>query len=145
MHIVCTFLIYYIWYIGTVRLFGQYCNGGRMMKIGKKFQENGKYEPPKYILSYNTQWARKFKKVQAKKTLVKSNKSISRKKFFWPNSIFCYFKNGQKSIFELGKSLNLPKMQFHEFFPLDFLKFSGRLCHGVGPKKARGKWLFYFQ
>ena len=35
-------------------------------------------------------------------------------KLFWPNSIFCNFKNGQKSIFELGKSLKLPNMQFHE-------------------------------
>ena len=43
------------------------------------------------------------------KTLVKSNKSISQKKIF-----DCNFKNGQKSIFELGKSLKLPKMQFHE-------------------------------
>ena len=31
-------------------------------------------------------------------------------KIFWPKSIFCYFKNGQKSIFGLGK---LPEMQFH--------------------------------
>ena len=52
-------------------------------------------------------------KTQGQK-LVKSNKSISRKKFFWPNSIFCNFKNGKKSIFELGKSLKLPKMQFPE-------------------------------
>ena len=37
-------------------------------------------------------------------------------KIFWPNSIFCNFKNGQKSIFELGKSLKMPKMQFHEKF-----------------------------
>ena len=50
--------------------------------------------------------------VQSKK-FVKSNKSISRK-HFWPNSILCNFKNGQKSIFELGKSLKLPEMQFHE-------------------------------
>ena len=34
--------------------------------------------------------------------------------FFWPNSIFCNFKISQKSIFELGKSLKQPKMQFHE-------------------------------
>ena len=34
--------------------------------------------------------------------------------FFWPNSIFCNFKNDQKSILELGKSLKLSKMQFHE-------------------------------
>ena len=27
---------------------------------------------------------------------------------------FCNFKYGQKSIFELGKSLKLPKLQFHE-------------------------------
>ena len=27
---------------------------------------------------------------------------------------FCFFKNGQKSIFELGKSLKLQEMQFHE-------------------------------
>ena len=27
---------------------------------------------------------------------------------------FCNFKNGQKSIFYWGKSLKLPKMQFHE-------------------------------
>ena len=31
-------------------------------------------------------------------------------------SIFCHLKNGQKSIFELGKSLKLTKMQFHELF-----------------------------
>ena len=29
---------------------------------------------------------------------------------FWPNSIFCNFNNGQKSIFELWKSLKLSKM-----------------------------------
>ena len=32
-----------------------------------------------------------------------------KKKTFWPNSIFCNFKNGQKSIFELGKSLKVAK------------------------------------
>ena len=47
------------------------------------------------------------------KKLVKSNKS-SFTEFFSPNSIFCNFKNGQKSIFELGKRLKLTKMQFHE-------------------------------
>ena len=49
------------------------------------------------------------------KQLVKSNKSISWN-IFWPKSIFCNFKNGQKPIFELGKSLKLPKMQIHDFF-----------------------------
>ena len=67
-----------------------------------------------------------LKKSRPKK-LVKSNKSISRKKIFWPNSISCHFKNGQKSIFELEKSLKLPKMQFHKIFCLDFFKFSGPL------------------
>ena len=53
-----------------------------------------------------------LKKSRAKK-LVKSNKSIHKKKF-WPNSTFCNFKNGQKLIFDLGKSLKQPEMQFHE-------------------------------
>ena len=35
---------------------------------------------------------------------------------FLPNSIFCNFKNGEKS-------LKLPKMQFHEFFAWTFLYF----------------------
>ena len=38
------------------------------------------------------------------------------KKYSLPKSIFSHFKNGQKSIFELGKSLKLPKMQFDDFF-----------------------------
>ena len=52
------------------------------------------------------------------KNLVKSNTSISQKKI-------CNFKNGQKSIFELGKSLKLPEMHFHGvFFALfDFASF----------------------
>ena len=56
------------------------------------------------------QWARKLKKVQTKK-LVKLNKSISQIIFLTANAIFCNFKNGQKSMFELGK---LPKLKFHE-------------------------------
>ena len=72
----------------------------------------------------------------------KKSREIKINKFheilFWPNSIFCNFKNVQKSNFELGKSLKLPKMQFHEkkiwfiwfheFFCLDFFKFSETLC-----------------
>ena len=50
-----------------------------------------------------------FLKMSRPKKLVKSHKSISQKKY-----IFCDFKNDQKSIFELGKSLKLPEMQFHE-------------------------------
>ena len=40
-------------------------------------------------------------------------------------SIFCNLKNDQKSIFELGKSLKLPEMQFHEkkFDIFDFTSF----------------------
>ena len=59
---------------------------------------------------------------------------------------FCNFKNGQKSIFELGK---LPKMQFHEkkiliylisrVFCLDYFIFSGPLwifwCYYTLPPK----------
>ena len=51
------------------------------------------------------------------------NKSILRKPFY-PNSIFCNFKNGQKSIFELGKSLKQPKMQLHEKKFLDLFDFT---------------------
>ena len=50
----------------------------------------------------------------------KSNQLISRN-FFWPKSIFCIFNNGQKSIFELGKSFKLPKMQFHEKQKIGFI------------------------
>ena len=44
---------------------------------------------------------------------MKSNKSISRR-IFGRIPFFCNFKNGQKSIFEWGKSLKLPKMQLHK-------------------------------
>jgi len=44
----------------------------------------------------------------------KHNKSISRKKFFEQIPFFAISKKCQKSIFELAKSLKLPKMQFHE-------------------------------
>ena len=77
-----------------------------------------------------SQQASTFKIVPAKKKLVESNKSISRN-FSCSKSIFCYFKNDQKSIFQLAKSLKRPKMQFHEidlfdftsFFPWTFLNF----------------------
>ena len=35
------------------------------------------------------------------------------KNFFDQTPILCNFKNGQNSIFELGKSLKLPEMQLH--------------------------------
>ena len=58
------------------------------------------------------------KKAQAKKH-VKSNKSSFTKK------IIFNFKNGQKSIFEVGKNLKLPEMQFHEkkLDIFDFMSF----------------------
>ena len=56
----------------------------------------------------------KIKKVQAKKTHEIKYINQFHEIFFWPNSIFCNFKNGQKSFFEQGKSLKLPKMQFYE-------------------------------
>ena len=59
-------------------------------------------------------WARNFKKSRPK-NLWNQIKSISRIIFF------CNFKNGQKSIFELGK---LPKMQFHEKKFLDLFDFT---------------------
>ena len=69
---------------------------------------------------------------------MKSTESISRKNFIDQNPFFCNFKNGQKSIFEMGKNLKLPKIQFHVkifliylisrvFLPGHFLKFSGPL------------------
>ena len=54
-----------------------------------------------------------LKKSRPKK-LVKSNTKPISRNFFWPNFIFCDFKNDQKSIFEVGKSLKQPKMQFQE-------------------------------
>ena len=57
----------------------------------------------------------KMLKSPAKKT--REIKYIHFTNLFRPNSNFV---NGQKSIFELGKSLKLPKMQFHDF---DFIWF----------------------
>ena len=75
-----------------------------------------------------------FKKSRPKK-LVKSNKSISRN-FVSPNSNFYYFKNGQKSSFELGKKFKTAKnaisrkkidlFDFTAFFAWTFLNFLAR-------------------
>ena len=65
------------------------------------------------------------------------------KKIFWPNSIFCNFKNGQKWAFELGKKFKTSKnaisrnyffdlFDFTSFFCLEFFKFSGPLF-GIEP------------
>jgi len=75
------------------------------------------------------------------------------KNFFDQIPFFCYFQNGQKSILELGKSLKLPKMQFHEknffliflisqVFLLDFLKFSGQVTSASDGRKFKipSKW-----
>ena len=56
----------------------------------------------------------KIQKSPGQKKIMKSNESISRKKFFSPNSIFLQFQKWSKINFELEKSLKLPKMQFHE-------------------------------
>ena len=53
--------------------------------------------------------------------------AISRKKF-WPNSIFCHFKNGQKSTFKLGKCWKLPKMPFHVKTFLNYLNSRVFFC-----------------
>ena len=46
---------------------------------------------------------------------MKSNINQFHEKVFQPNSIFAISKmHDQKSILELGKSLKLPEMQFHE-------------------------------
>ena len=50
---------------------------------------------------------------------MKSNKSISRKNFFGPKSIFCHFKTGRNSIVELEKILKLPS-NFSRNFALSF-------------------------
>ena len=76
-----------------------------------------------------------FKKVQTKKNL--SNQINQFHELFLTKSILCNFKNGQKLIFELAKSLKVLKIQFPEknylisqfFFCLDFLKFSGWLWY----------------
>ena len=71
---------------------------------------------------------------------------MNHEKSFSPNSIFCNFKNGQKSIFEPTKSLKLPNMQFHEkkfdlfdftiFLPGIFLIFWPSCCgHEKHPPK----------
>ncbi len=73
-------------------------------------------------------WARKFKKVQAKKN--RELKEINFKKYFLPNSIFCNFINGQKSIFEMGKkfktgknSISFDLFDFTSYFAWTFLIF----------------------
>ena len=56
--------------------------------------------------------------------------------FFWPNSIFYNFKNGQKSFFKLGENCqkcNFTKKKFNLFdfasyFAWTFFKFSGPLA-----------------
>ena len=77
----------------------------------------------KIVYAINNMWVctagQKIKKSPGQKKLVKSNK-INFMNLFLPNSIFCNFKNGQKSIFELGKSLKLPKMQFLVIFLPNF-------------------------
>ena len=118
--------------------------------FGINFYDNFERDISRMVLK-NHSGPENLKKSRPKK-LVKSNKSTSQM-FFWTNSIFCNFKNGQKSIFELGKSLKLPKMQFHikkkrrrfiwfhEFFCLDSFKFSDFLIYR---QFNLTKFLYYF-
>ena len=67
----------------------------------------------------------KIKKIQAKK-LVKSNKSISHKKSFYQIPYFAISKMAKNQFLNWGKSLKLPKVQFHEkkiFGLFDFMSF----------------------
>ena len=83
----------------------------------------------------DTQWTRKFKKVQSKK-IVKSNKSISRN-FFDQKFNFSQFQKWPKNNIWTGKKFKSAKnaisrkkidlFNFTSFFGLDFSKFSGPL------------------
>ena len=56
---------------------------------------------------------------------------ISRKKNYDQIPFFTFSKMAKYLFFELGKSLKLPEMQFHENILFDFsrgFKFSGPLC-----------------
>ena len=66
---------------------------------GTKFEKSAIY----------AQWARKFKKVKAKKNQINQFHD-----FFTKIHFFAISKMAKKSIFEVGKSLKLPKIQFHE-------------------------------
>ena len=59
-------------------------------------------------------WMQKIEKSQLQKNSWNQILNQFHEKIFWPKLIFCNFKNGQKSIFELGKSLKLNI--FHENF-----------------------------
>ena len=96
------------------------CSLGNVSKlsktVGKKFIKCGKI--------VNSFWVRvSICKCSTGKNIM--GKKISRN-FYWPDFIFCNFKIGQKSIFELGKSLKLPKMQFHEK-KIDLFDFTSSL------------------
>ena len=84
-------------------------------------KENHNYWDIIILLISTTQWARKFKKVQAKK-LVKSKKSIS-----W-NCIFGSFKLFPSSKIDFWPLLNLQKMEsgqkiIHEIDLFHFMSF----------------------
>ena len=64
---------------------------------------------PRLILFFRYTY-QKIKKKSRPKKLVKSNRYVNQfHDFFLPNSIFCNFKNGQKSIFELGEKFKTAK------------------------------------
>ena len=93
-----------------------------------------------YIIS---QWARKFLKVQAKPREIELKKksreiAILAVLNFFPlqKLIFGHFWNSKKLILVKKKNSWNWFTWFHEFFGLDFLKFSGPLCK----KKIMQKW-----
>ena len=80
---------------------------------------------------------RKIKKKSRPKHLWNQLNQFHENIFAWPNSIFCHLNMAKNQCLNWGKSLKLPKMQFHEekkiwfhefFFCLDFFIFCGPLC-----------------
>ena len=98
----------------------------------------------------NEQYRPENLKKSRPKKLVKSNKSISRN-FFWPNSIFCNFKNGQKSIFEVGKKFKIANFMTKKriylisqvFFAWTFLNFLAHTVHLIPNLKSVCNWYIY--
>ena len=92
-------------------------------------------------------------KTSRPKHLVKWNKSISRTIFLTKFHFLQFHKWPKINFWTGGKSLKLPRMQFyeknvwfiwfHEFFCLDFFKFSGLLCATENSKRSyimAAKW-----
>ena len=88
----------------------------------------------------NAHWARKFKKVQAKKLVISNKpKKFLREIAFWAvlnffpvqKFIFGHIWNWKKNGFWSKKNREIDLFNFTSIFGLDFLKFSGPLCYGA--------------